>query len=365
MSSSSPTLIVIDGNSLLHRAWHGYPSGTTNSQGQEIAACRGFLSLLCGVLDKIDNDAVIVGFDDAGQSWRREAWPAYKATRGAKDPSLVAQLALLPDILSSLGVKVVTPTAGEADDVLGAGARLGVSQGWQVVLVTSDRDAMSLVAPGVQLLRLKDGLDNAELLDEKAVESLFGITPGQYRDFAAVRGDSSDNLPGVDGLGPKNAAALVQAASSAEHALHAAAADPLIWTGAIGRARSQRLADPEQVQRVQRNLELMRIADHLAELDGVKLDDIRGVYAPERIHNALVPFSLDSLSTRLAIALAGRRRNVRGVPVERSDVGGSVGAGQSRPSSVTLRAEPISIPALAHDVCRPERPTWPATPIGR
>ncbi|MCH1434808.1 MAG: hypothetical protein L7U56_03975, partial [Acidimicrobiales bacterium] len=228
--NASPVVLGIDGNSIAHRAFHAYenrPGNTNDPYDRPLSATYGFLALLAGIADKVRSrcgrlDAVIVGFDDPHSSQRRDRYPDYKAHRPAKDPSLVTQLETIPDIVRRLGVTVITPTGLEADDVIASVAATAEQHGHRVVLATSDRDAFSQISPTTTVLRLASGLDQAVWLDPDTLHDTYGIWPAAYPLYAAMRGDSSDNLPGIAGVGEKRAAALVAAYTTVDDML----ADP-------------------------------------------------------------------------------------------------------------------------------------------
>jgi DNA polymerase-1 len=154
---------------------------------------------------------VVIGFDDPDRSWRREQWPEYKAHRSDKLDTLVSQLAAAADTMRRLGLAVVIPDGLEADDVLAATAATAPDLGAETVIVTSDRDAFALIDATTSVLRIiNGGVDASPMMTAERLVLLLGVRPDQYRDFAALRGDPSDNLPGVRGIGPRTAARLLQ-----------------------------------------------------------------------------------------------------------------------------------------------------------
>jgi DNA polymerase-1 len=185
---------------------------------------------------------VIVGFDDPDRSWRREQWPTYKAHRAEKLETLVEQLADAAQALRDLGVAVVVPDGLEADDVLASAAAGARRAGARTVVVSSDRDAFALIDDTTHVLRIIDGgVDASPMMTAARLVALLGVRPDQYRDFAALRGDPSDNLPGVRGIGPRTAARLL-----AEFGCAAAAFDDLDRVRrTIGAGYAKRLGCPE------------------------------------------------------------------------------------------------------------------------
>jgi len=236
-------VLAVDGNSLIHRSFHAHAgTGLRSADGEPIWAVRGLLVQLVAAVERIGPDVVIVGFDDPRSSWRRETWPQYKAQRGEKLPNLITQLTLAAGTLSRLGCTVVIPDGLEADDVLASTARAATIEGWTTVIVTSDRDAFALIDERTHVLRiLNGGVESSPLITADLLVTLLGVRPDQYLDYAALRGDPSDNLPGVRGIGPKTAARLLAVAGSGDQVF----ADPgnAAVVAALGGTAARCLAD--------------------------------------------------------------------------------------------------------------------------
>ncbi|HEX4246443.1 MAG TPA: 5'-3' exonuclease H3TH domain-containing protein, partial [Pseudonocardia sp.] len=213
MSGSERVVLAVDGNSLVHRAFHSQArTGFRSGDGRPRWAVRGLLSQLVAAAERVDPDVVVVGFDDPAASRRRERWPSYKAHRGEKLPTLVEQLEAAEAVVRELGVTVVMPEGLEADDVLASVARQAPLAGATTVLVTSDRDAFGLIDAHTRVLRvINGGVEASPMLTPERLVLLLGVRPEQYPDFAALRGDPSDNLPGVRGFGPRTTARLLVA----------------------------------------------------------------------------------------------------------------------------------------------------------
>ncbi|WP_432559456.1 5'-3' exonuclease [Granulicoccus sp. GXG6511] len=212
------TLLALDGNSVLHRSFHaGARTGYRTGDGRPGWAVRGLLDQLVAAVDRACADVVVIGFDDPDASTRRERWPAYKAQRPDKPDTLVTQLADAVELLRDMGVPVMVPAGLEADDVLAAASRAARDAGWQSVLATSDRDAFALIDDSTRVLRIiNGGVDASPMLTPERLTVLTGVTPRQYRDLAALRGDPSDNLPGIRGIGKVLGARLLAEFGSAE-----------------------------------------------------------------------------------------------------------------------------------------------------
>jgi DNA polymerase-1 len=244
---SPRTLLAVDGNSLLHRAFHASAaSGFHTPDGHPGWAIRGLLSQLVAAVDRVSADAVVVGFDDRAASVRKDRWPTYKAHRSPKPATLEHQLGAAIEVLRELGVLVVVPAGLEADDVLASAAAYAPTVGARTVVATSDRDSFALIGEHTRMLRiLNGGVDASPLLDAERLAMVTGVRPDQYLDYAALRGDTSDNLPGVPGFGPKTAARLLAGLGSARAAFDDAVSGGERCRGAVGAALTRTLATDE------------------------------------------------------------------------------------------------------------------------
>ncbi|MGH8860965.1 MAG: 5'-3' exonuclease [Jatrophihabitantaceae bacterium] len=213
-------LLAIDGNSLVHRSYHAQArTGAQTADGRPTWAVRGLLTQLVAAVERVRPTAVVVGFDDPDTSLRRDRWPQYKAHRTDKLDTLVEQLDLARGALDDLGVAVVVPAGLEADDVLASAAEHGRREGGETVIVTSDRDAFALIDSRTSVLRIiNGGVEASPLMTTERLVTLCGVRPEQYRDFAALRGDPSDNLPGVRGIGARTAAQVLASFGTAARA---------------------------------------------------------------------------------------------------------------------------------------------------
>jgi 5'-3' exonuclease len=294
-----PTLLALDGNSLAHRAFHAY-GRVDQSLGVARGGLYGFVALLCAICDKVGADAVGVGFDCRRDSVRKQRHPAYKANRVEKDPALYELLDEAPTVLVELGVSVLVPPGWEADDVIGSAARRAEQAGWRCVIATSDRDAFGLISDTTSVLRLRNGLDSAVDMDAGVLRRQVGVSPEQYVQFAALRGDTSDNLPGIPGIGPSRAKALLAAFPTVEDAV----ADPMGCRSVLGKALGQALIDDlasaDSVFR--RNVELMTIR---RDLD-VDVAGCQRRADPADIIECLRRWDLPMLATRAVLALGAR-----------------------------------------------------------
>ncbi len=245
--AGSRVLLAIDGNSLVHRSFHAQArTGLRSADGRPMWAVRGLLSALVAAAERICPDVIVVGFDDPDSSLRREKWPQYKANRVEKLETLVDQLAFAVEVLRELGVAVVVPAGLEADDVLASVAHFAPTVGATTVIMTSDRDAFTLIDEHTNVLRvINGGVEASPMLTPARLVTMLGVRPDQYLDYAALRGDASDNLPGVRGIGPKTAAMVLAALGSARAVFDDIAAGGSRVAQAVGAARARRLGDPQ------------------------------------------------------------------------------------------------------------------------
>ena len=204
-------LLAVDAPSLLHRNHHARAeTGLRDRQGQPAWALHGMLRQILDAIDQFAPDAVLFGLDDRTSSVREQMYPGYKAGRAPKDASLVSQLERAGALLDALGLHTVTPPGLEADDVNASAAAWAERSGWNCVIITSDRDSFAHISAHTRVLRLINGGINASpLLDPARLHALYGIAAEHYLEFAALRGDASDNLPGVPGIGEKTAPVLL------------------------------------------------------------------------------------------------------------------------------------------------------------
>ena len=203
-------LLLLDGNSLTYRAFFALPQDMATASGQLTNAVFGFTSMFIYVMKEQRPDQVLVAFDRPEPTFRHEADPTYKAQREAAPDPLRQQMGLVRQVLDALGVPVCELAGFEADDVIATAAEQAAARGDEVVIVTGDRDAYQLVRdPHIKVLYNRRGVSDYSLYDEAGIFERTGVTPAQYPEYAALRGDPSDNLPGVPGVGEKTAAKLI------------------------------------------------------------------------------------------------------------------------------------------------------------
>ena len=215
--------LLIDGNSLTYRAFFALPTDMMTSSGQVTNALHGFTMMLATLLRDHDPDGIAVAFDRPEKTFRHERLSSYKANREKQPDILYEQLALAREIVESLGMCVVDAKGFEADDVLATLANLVKRAEEEAIIVTGDRDSYQLVEdPHIKVLYNKRGVSDYVLYDEDGIKERTGVSPEDYVAYAALRGDTSDNLPGVPGVGEKTAAKLINTYGGLEQVLAAA-----------------------------------------------------------------------------------------------------------------------------------------------
>lgn len=208
MAARGESLVLIDGHALLHRAWHALPPLTTK-RGQVVNAVYGFLLVFFKVLKELKPTHVAVTFDVAGPTFRHEAYEGYKATREKQPDELYAQIPLLKGVLEAFGITVVEKEGVEADDVIGTLSAVAAAAKLPTTIVTGDLDTLQLVDDNTRVMTLRKGLSDTIFYDPAAVVARYGLPPSAMVDYRALKGDPSDNIPGVKGIGEKTAATLI------------------------------------------------------------------------------------------------------------------------------------------------------------
>lgn len=212
-------IVLIDGHSILNRAFYGVPE-LTNSEGIHTNAVYGFLNIMFKILDEEQASHLAVAFDVHEPTFRHEMYEAYKGTRKAMPNELVEQVPLIQEVLTKMGVRIVTKPGFEADDILGTLAKRCVAEGMEVSIVSGDRDLLQLADDRVKIRIPKTSKGTTEIKDyyPKDVFEAYQVTPSQFIDVKALMGDSSDNIPGVPSIGEKTAVSLISTYGSIENA---------------------------------------------------------------------------------------------------------------------------------------------------
>lgn len=199
-------LLLLDGHSLAYRAFYALPVDNFSTvSGQPTNAVYGFTSMLINALRDLDPTHVAVAFDVSRATFRSEAFEGYKATRAKTPDEFRGQVDLIRDVLTAMGIRYLERDGYEADDLIATLATQAEGAGMETAIITGDRDTFQLVTPAVTVLYPRKGVSDLARMTPDAVQEKYGLTPAQYPDFAALRGDPSDNLPGIPGVGEKTA----------------------------------------------------------------------------------------------------------------------------------------------------------------
>lgn len=217
MTNKPKKLVLIDGNAIIHRAFHALPP-LTNKKGELLNAVYGFTSILLKVMADIKPDYIIASFDLKGPTFRHEEYKEYKATRVKAPDELYAQIDRVKEVTRAFNIPIYELEGFEADDVIGTIATQAekADAGIESVIVTGDLDLLQLVSPKTMVYALRRGMSDIVTYDEAAVQARYGLTPAQFVDFKGLKGDPSDNIPGVKGIGEKTAITLIQKYNSIE-----------------------------------------------------------------------------------------------------------------------------------------------------
>ena len=211
-----PLLVIFDGNALVHRAYHAMPPLTIKKTGEMVGAVYGFVQILLKTIGDLKPTHYAIAFDKKGPTFRHRMYDQYKAQRPHMTDELAAQLGRVRQIVEAFHMPVYELDEYEADDVLGTLSRQASQLEVDTIIVTGDNDAMQLVGPRVRVLTPKHTFNETVLYDEAAVMEKFGVLPGQIADYKGLVGDTSDNIPGVPGVGEKTAARLLHLFGSLE-----------------------------------------------------------------------------------------------------------------------------------------------------
>ncbi|MBI4836327.1 MAG: hypothetical protein HY817_03635 [Candidatus Abawacabacteria bacterium] len=202
-------LLLIDGNALLHRYFHALPQTMRTSNGELVNAIFGFLNATLSLMDQFKPTHIVCTFDSPEKTFRHQSYEAYKATRMVPPPGLYEQLPRLLSVLQALGITSIAIPGYESDDLIGTFSKQAESHGIASLIVSSDNDFIQLVSPLTNFYCTAKGLKKAERFTPEKVKEKHGLTPEQWLDYKALRGDPSDNLPGVPGIGEKTAKQLL------------------------------------------------------------------------------------------------------------------------------------------------------------
>jgi len=285
-----PKLVLLDANGLVYRAFYALPYFTTRD-GRPTNAVYGFTTMLLKVLEELDPAYVAAAFDKPGPTFRHEASAEYKATRRKMPDDLRPQIALAKEVVGAFEISNFEVAGFEADDVIGTIARQGELQGMDVVIVTGDLDALQLVSPHVRVMVTSRGISETTMYDEAAVRARLGIEPAQVPDLKSLTGDTTDNIPGVPGVGEKTAARLLASGLTVEAVL-----------GGLGGLRDGRLRErlAEHREQILQSKQLATIATEVElPLEFVALR--RRPLDVEKVRDLFTRLEFKSLLERLGV----------------------------------------------------------------
>lgn len=278
MTKNQPTLLLIDGHSLAFRAFYALnPDNFKNQQGQHTNAVHGFISMMLSILENEKPTHLCVAFDVSRESFRTKEYPEYKATRGETPEEFIGQTELLVEALAAMRITSVSREDYEADDLIASLARQGEQEGFRVLIVSGDRDTFQLISDATTILYPIKGVMNLARMDDAAVTEKYGVSAKQYQDLAALVGETSDNLPGIPGVGPKTAAKWLQQYGTLDAILQSASK----IAGKVGetlREKSDLAVRNRRLNNLVRDLKFdFSISD--LELGPVNEDEVKAVFA--------------------------------------------------------------------------------------
>jgi DNA polymerase-1 len=287
---TAPPLVLLDGHSLAYRAFFALPSDLQTTTGQLTNVVYGFTTMLVKLFGDFSPDRIAVCFDLGRPAYRHDVYDGYKANRRTTPDDFSSQMPLVREVLASLRIPVVEVAGYEADDLIATLVKEARDERLPVLVVTGDRDNLQLIDDGaeVRVMMTRRGITDTAVYDEAAVQERYGVPPGRYIDVAALRGDPSDNLPGVPGVGDKTATKLVQTYGTAEEVVAHAEEQR-------GKLKENLLAHGSDVLR---NKQLMRLRDDVPLPIGVR--DLRmGAWDRAEIHRLFDTLEFHPLRERL------------------------------------------------------------------
>ncbi|HJP81917.1 MAG TPA: DNA polymerase I [Fimbriimonadaceae bacterium] len=275
-------LVIIDGYSLLYRAFFATRYLST-ADGRPTNALYGFTQMLFLLLENIRPDAIVVALDAPGKTFRHAEYSEYKGTRRETAEELKVQLPVARDLIAALGIPSVEVTGYEADDVVGTISRLAEENGYDTTIVTGDLDSLQLVDDCVSVLTMRMGVTDTVTYRPEGVVERWGVTPDQVPDFKAIKGDTSDNIPGVPGIGDKGAAELIQTFGSIEAILERFAEVP-----------------PKYAKKIEPAMDSLKMSKFLAMIDRkvpLEYDFKPFVLTPDQMNTAKAMLEMNEFKT--------------------------------------------------------------------
>lgn len=297
MEEKKKRLIIIDGHALIHRAYHALPPLTTK-KGKLVNAVYGFLLVFFKALRELRPDFIVATFDLPAPTFRDKLYKEYKATRPKTPDDLNQQIPIVKKVLNALGIEIYEKEGFEADDVIGTIAKLAqrkqIYPPIETIIITGDLDTLQLVDPQTRVYTLRKGVRDTVLYDREMVKERYQLEPGQLPDFRALKGDPSDNIPGVPGIGEKTAINLIKEFGSLENLYSALISGRKI--SAINQRLRAKLEEYKDQAFFSKILSEIKIDVPIAfNLNDCQMKD----YNRERAEKILREFDFDSLIGRL------------------------------------------------------------------
>jgi len=289
----SDKFVIVDGSSLVHRAFYALPLLSTAS-GQYTNAVYGFTTMMLKLIEDVKPDSIAVAFDKGRLTFRNEQYKEYKAQRKPTPKELSEQFALVREVLNGLGIAVLEKAGFEGDDIIGTLAAQAEQRGCEVIIVTGDRDALQLITDQTKVLLTKKGISEMDLMDAAAVEAKYGVTPRQIIDLKGLMGDTSDNIPGVPGIGEKTATKLIGEFGCIETLL----------------ANVDKVSGKKLQENLRNHVEAAIISKKLATIIcDVPLEELPDSFVMEpqvdKLHELFIKLEFKSLAARIKVLFSG------------------------------------------------------------
>ena len=294
--------VIIDGSSLVHRAFYALPLLTT-ADGLYTNAVYGFTMMMVKLLDELKPDLIVVAFDKSKITFRNDLYAEYKAHRKPTPGELSQQFSLVKDILEALGITAIEQAGYEADDIIGTLAARAGEAGHQVVIVTGDRDALQLISPHTQVMLTKKGISDMDVYDKQAFEAKYGVTPEQQIDLKGLMGDASDNIPGVPGIGEKTAMKLIIEYGTIENVLE----------------NIEHVSGKKIQENLRNNKEIALLSKKLATIDcdmplEFKTESFEFIPDGEKVKELCIKFEFKSLIPKISNIFPGNKTQIVSEP---------------------------------------------------
>jgi len=289
--SNEKKLLIIDGHSLLYRAFHALPP-LTNKKGQLTNAVYGFLLILFKAIKDVEANYVVACFDTRKPTFRHEQFQDYKAGRAKMPDGLVSQMPIMKEVLNAFSIPMFEKEGFEADDLVATIAKK-YGNGAKVFILSGDLDNLQLVDENISVYTMGKGIKDAVIYDEAKVIERFGVKPLQMNDFKALTGDNSDNIPGVPGIGKTTAASLIQQYGSIENLYAELATDTAVVKPKVKEALKQ------NKDKALLSLELVQTKKDV-EMDFNMEDCKFGTFDQEKVKTIFAELGFNSLADRLS-----------------------------------------------------------------